>query len=83
MRQGCGRRIRLGIVVGALCAVAAPASASAEIWTQRALGLQYELASDMPLRNTPWVGTHNSFNSVAEMGPALSPLDSNQKLPIA
>ncbi len=82
MRQGCGKGIRLGIVVAALCAVAAPASASAEPWTQRALGLQYELAGDVPLRNAPWVGTHNSFNSAAEMGPALSPLDSNQKLPI-
>ena len=82
MRQGCGRRIRLGIVVAALCAIAAPASASAEPWTQHALGLQYELASDVPLRNAPWVGTHNSFNSVAEMGPALSPLDANQKLAI-
>ena len=82
MRQGCGRRIGLCIVVAALCAAALPASASAEAWTQRALGLQYELASDVPLRNAPWVGTHNSFNSVAEMGPALSPLDSNQKLPI-
>lgn len=83
MRQGCGRGIRLGIVVAALCAVAVPASASAEGWERAALGLQYELASDVPLRNAPWVGTHNSFNSVAEMGPALSPLDSNQKLPIA
>jgi hypothetical protein len=82
MRQGCGRGIRLAIVVAVLCAFAAPASASAEPWTQRALGLQYELAGDVPLRNAPWVGTHNSFNSVAEMGPALSPLDSNQKLPI-
>jgi hypothetical protein len=82
MRQGCGGRIRLGIVVAALCAVAVPASASAQGWAQDTLGLQYELASDMPLRNAPWVGTHNSFNSVAEMGPALSPLDSNQKLPI-
>jgi hypothetical protein len=82
MRQGCGRRIRLGIVVAALCALIVPASASAQSWTQDALGLQYELASDMPLRNAPWVGTHNSFNSVAEMGPALSPLDSNQKLAI-
>jgi phosphatidylinositol-specific phospholipase C-like protein len=82
MRQGCGRRITLGILVATLCAVAIPASASAESWTQRALGLQYELAGDVPLRNSPWVGTHNSFNSVAEMGPALSPLDSNQQLPI-
>ena len=34
----------------------------------------------MPLRNAPWVGTHNSFNSIAEMGPTLSDVDSNQQL---
>ena len=49
-------------------------------WTHRALGLQYALANDMPLRNAPWVGTHNSFNSIAEMGPTLSDTDSNQEL---
>lgn len=51
-------------------------------WTDRALRLQYELAGDMPMRNAPWVGTHNSFNAVAEMGPTLSDLDSNQQLTI-
>ncbi len=49
-------------------------------WVHRALSLQYELGNDVPLRNAPWVGTHNSFNSVAEMGPTLSDLDSNQQL---
>ena len=49
-------------------------------WTQRALSLQYELESDLPLRNTPWVYTHNSYNSVAEMGPTLSNRDPNQQL---
>ena len=49
-------------------------------WTDRALGLQYSLAGDMPFRNAPWIGTHNSFNSIAEMGPTLSTLDSNQQL---
>jgi hypothetical protein len=49
-------------------------------WTHRALGLQYALANDMPLRNAPWVGTHNSFNSIAEMGPTVSDADSNQQL---
>jgi hypothetical protein len=49
-------------------------------WAHRALGLQYELAADVPLRNAPWVGTHNSFNSHAEMGPTLSDTDSNQQL---
>jgi hypothetical protein len=49
-------------------------------WADRALALQYELAGDVGLRNAPWVGTHNSFNSIAEMGPTLSDLDSNQQL---
>jgi hypothetical protein len=49
-------------------------------WTHRALGLQYALASDMPLRNAPWIGTHNSFNSIAEMGPTVSAVDANQQL---
>jgi hypothetical protein len=49
-------------------------------WAHRALGLQYALANDMPLRNAPWVGTHNSFNSIAEMGPTLSDTDANQQL---
>ena len=49
-------------------------------WTDRALALQYQLAGDVGLRYAPWVGTHNSFNSVAEMGPTLSNLDANQQL---
>ncbi len=49
-------------------------------WVDRALRLQYELAGDVGLRNAPWVGTHNSFNSVAEMGPTLSDTDANQQL---
>jgi hypothetical protein len=49
-------------------------------WAHRALGLQYALANDVPFRDAPWVGTHNSFNSIAEMGPTLSTLDSNQQL---
>jgi hypothetical protein len=51
-------------------------------WVHRALGLQYELADDMGMRNLPWVGTHNSFNSTAEMGPTLSDTDSNQQLSV-
>lgn len=57
------------------------AEADAE-WVQRALALQYELANDVALRNAPWVGTHNSFNSRAEMGSTLSTEDSNQQIPI-
>ncbi|HEV2075606.1 MAG TPA: hypothetical protein VGR10_05165, partial [Thermoleophilaceae bacterium] len=49
-------------------------------WVHRALGLQYELGGDVGFVDAPWVGTHNSFNSVAEMGPTLSNQDSNQKL---
>src|SRR5688500_5655601 len=52
-------------------------------WVIQALALQYDLAADVPLRNAPWVGTHNSFNSVAEMGPTLSTLDANQQIPLA
>jgi hypothetical protein len=51
-------------------------------WTQRALALQYELAGDVGLANAPWVATHNSFNSVAEMGSGLGSLDANQTLPL-
>ena len=57
----------------------APAAAGSE-WVQQALALQYELANDVGMRNAPWVGTHNSFNSVAEMGPTLSTQDSNQQI---
>jgi hypothetical protein len=49
-------------------------------WTDRALSLQFDLAGDVPLRDAPWVGTHNSYNSVAEMGPTLSDQDANQQL---
>ena len=48
--------------------------------THAALLFQHELAGDVGMRNAPWVGTHNSFNSIAEMGPTLSDLDSNQQL---
>jgi hypothetical protein len=54
-------------------------AAYASTWTHRALGLQYELASDVPFRNAPWIGTHNSFNSMA-YGYTPSRSDSNQKL---
>jgi hypothetical protein len=59
---------------------AAAVDAYEHSWTHRALGLQYRLAGDVGLRNAPWVGTHNSFNSTAEMGPTLSDTDSNQQL---
>ena len=63
-----------------LAASAAPAAAQDDAWVQRALGLQYELGGDLGFRDAPWVGTHNSFNSVAEMGPTLSAQDGNQRI---
>ena len=44
-----------------------------------ALALQYELGSSLPFRETPWLGTHNSFNSASEMV-TPSQTDSNQQL---
>lgn len=65
----------------AISTTAGPAAAAEDpAWAQRALGLQYDLAGDVALRNTPWIYTHNSYNSVAEMGPTLSNQDSNQHL---
>jgi hypothetical protein len=51
-------------------------------WVDRALELQYELAGDVGLRDAPFVGTHNSYNSVAEMGRTISTLDPNQEISI-
>ena len=63
--------------------VATPAAAANDRdWARAALGLQYELASDVEMRNTPWVYTHNSYNSDAEMGPTLSNRDANQSITI-
>jgi hypothetical protein len=49
-------------------------------WTHRALAFQYKLANDVGFVNAPWLGTHNSFNSIAQLGPSLSDTDSNQQL---
>src|SRR5687768_11733696 len=51
-----------------------------DAWLNRALRLQYELSGDVGLRNAPFIGTHNSYNSVAEMGQTISTSDSNQQL---
>jgi hypothetical protein len=76
------RRAGLGLLAASLLtlAVPGPSQAGGEDWTQRALALQYELGSDLGFRDAPWVGTHNSFNSTAEMGPTLSAQDSNQRI---
>jgi hypothetical protein len=51
-------------------------------WLDRALKHQYELSGDVGLRNAPFIGTHNSYNSVAEMGHTISTSDANQQLSI-
>lgn len=80
-----GVRARFQVYVAALavCVLGAPASAAAaqdDAWVQRALDLQYDLGSDLGFRDAPWIGTHNSFNSVAELGPTLSAQDGNQRI---
>jgi hypothetical protein len=71
----------LGVLLAA--AMIAPAGAAARAdttWVQSALATQYELGSSLGSRNAPWVGTHNSFNSPAEMGLTLSSRDANQQI---
>jgi hypothetical protein len=51
-------------------------------WVHKALNLQYELANDVPFANAPWIGTHNSFNTIA-YGYTPSRSDSNQQLTLA
>lgn len=48
-------------------------------WLHRTLAFQYELGAPLPLRNAPWIGTHNSYNSTSEPG-TLSGQDPNQQL---
>jgi hypothetical protein len=76
-----GRIVTVAALLACLAA-APPASAQDRAWVQRSLALQYELESDVPLRNAPWVYTHNSYNSDAEMGTTLSTRDPNQSIAI-
>jgi hypothetical protein len=69
-------------VIGAAFAGPAAAAGFQGSWVDRTLESQYRLAGDVEMRNAPWVGTHNSFNSVAEMGVTTSTLDPNQQLSI-
>lgn len=77
-----GAWIAVAAVLAALVVVPAAQAADARSHTLRQLDLQYELASDVPMRNAPWVFTHNSYNSPAEMGLALSPQDRNQNITV-
>lgn len=81
------RRVPIAAALAALALlIAAPAAGADAVddfqgsWADRALDSQFDLAGDVPLRNVPWVGTHNSFNSVAEMGQTVSTNDPNQVL---
>jgi hypothetical protein len=65
---------------GGPCQPEADVSGWSSTWTHRALAFQYALGNGLGLRDAPWVGTHNSFNSIAEMGTTLSDTDSNQQL---
>lgn len=51
-------------------------------WLHRAAAFQYRLAHALPLLKTPWLGTHNSFNSAGD-DPTLSHTDSNQQLSLS
>lgn len=57
-------------------------AASDGSWVHRALDLQYRLSGDVGLGDAPFIGTHNSFNSVAEMGLTPATSDPNQQLSI-
>ncbi len=49
-------------------------------WVHRALNLQYELGATLPLANTSYVSTHNSFNATDNNSPpTLSGSDPNQR----
>jgi hypothetical protein len=47
-------------------------------WLGHALELQHRLGDGLPLFDAMWVGTHNSFNTIANSPPSLSNNDSNQ-----
>lgn len=48
-------------------------------WVHRANEFQYRLGAGVPFKDAPWLGTHNSANSTAEL-PSASQTDSNQQL---
>jgi len=57
-------------------------------WVHRTAQFQYDLGNQVPLRDAQWIGTHNSFNSLSDVGALLNTLtlshaDSNQQLSLA
>jgi phosphatidylinositol-specific phospholipase C-like protein len=82
--MGRGRTLSFAAgLIGAVAFALPPAATADSDWAQAALADQYELGSELGLRNAPWVGTHNSFNSTAEMGQTLSAQDSNQRITLS
>lgn len=69
-------RRTLVLVLGLTLLAAWPARAD-DGWLARTLSFQAHLGDPLPLRNAPWLGTHNSFNTRTET-PTLSGLDANQ-----
>jgi hypothetical protein len=80
------RTVALAAVAAAALSLAlvGPAAAASpqSAWVNRALELQYRLGDDVAMRDAPWIGTHNSFNSVTEMGLTTSTGDPNQQMAI-
>src|SRR3954468_14319305 len=56
------------------------APAPQDPWLTQALELQHQLGDALPWTDAMWVGTHNSFNTIANSPPSLSNTDSNQHL---
>jgi len=57
-------------------------------WVHRTAQFQYALGNGLPLGDAQWIGTHNSFNSLADSGSLLNTLtlshaDSNQQLSLS
>ena len=70
-------------VAGGPCQPEASEAAIAEFEgsaTHDTLLFQHRLGDDVGMVDAPWAATHNSYNSIAEMGPALSTTDSNQQI---
>ncbi|HEX4190922.1 MAG TPA: hypothetical protein VHZ06_07985 [Marmoricola sp.] len=51
-------------------------------WVHRTAQFQYDLGSSLAMRDTQWIGTHNSFNSL-QYGLTISHADSNQQLSLS
>ncbi len=80
---------RLGLVPDESCTgpmgrrvIRSEVKAHGSSWLHRTLAFQYDLANPLPLRDAPWLGTHNSFNS-PESEQTVSSTDSNQQLSLA